>query len=82
MKNRSISPTLLSIKPIKAKPLLRRERISAHTGRRTFISILIENGTPVSQVMGMTGHTKESTLQIYVDKFSPKRRESISFLEF
>lgn len=58
--------------------MLRRERISAHCGRRTFISILIEEGTPISRVMGFTGHKKESTLKVYVDKFSPHACEAIS----
>lgn len=61
---------------------LKRDCISAHTGRRTFISILVENGVPISRVMGMTGHTKEATLRIYIDKFSPDLRKSIEPLSF
>lgn len=61
---------------------LMRECISAHTGRRTFISILVENGIPISRVMGMTGHTKEATLRVYIDKFSPDLRKSIEPLNF
>lgn len=62
--------------------ILRREKISAHTGRRTFISILVESGVNLSKIMAMTGHTKESTLKIYVDRFSPDLKESIIPLEF
>lgn len=62
--------------------MMRREKISAHTGRRTFISILVEMGTSIPRIMAMTGHTKKSTLKIYVDKFSPHLREAISPLEF
>ena len=61
---------------------LMRECISAHTGRRTFISILVENGVPISRVMAMTGHTKEATLRVYIDKFSPDLRKSIEPLNF
>lgn len=61
---------------------LKRECISAHTGRRTFISILVENGISISRVMGMTGHTKETTLRVYIDKFSPDLRKSIEPLNF
>ena len=61
---------------------LKRDCISAHTGRRTFISILVENGVPISRVMDMTGHTKETTLRIYIDKFSPDLRKSIEPLNF
>ena len=64
------------------KVMMRREKISAHTGRRTFISILVEMGTSIPRIMAMTGHTKESTLKIYVDKFSPHLREAIAPLEF
>jgi site-specific recombinase XerD len=60
----------------------RRDKMSAHTGRRTFISILIESGVSVNRVMAMTGHTNESTLKIYVDKFSPDLHESIEPLSF
>lgn len=56
----------------------RREKISAHTGRRTFISILVEDGRPLQMIMAMTGHTQIKTLQIYIDKFSPENRRFIS----
>ncbi|HCO67163.1 MAG TPA: hypothetical protein DIT04_05325 [Dysgonomonas sp.] len=54
---------------------MRREKISAHTGRRTFISILVEQGVPLQMIMSMTGHTQVKTLQIYIDKFSPEKRK-------
>jgi len=69
-------------KKLEKKIVLRRERISAHTARRTFISILIESGISVNRVMAMTGHTNEHTLKIYVDKFSPDLHESIEPLSF
>ncbi len=65
--------------PIK---MLRREKITAHTARRTFISIMIENGVQPIHVMHMVGHTKMSTLQIYIDRFSPKAEDEIKVLEF
>ena len=65
--------------PIK---MLRREKIAAHTCRRTFISIMIENGVQPIHVMHMVGHTKLSTLQIYIDRFSPKAENEIKILEF
>jgi len=60
----------------------RREKITAHTARRTFISMMIENGVQPIHVMHMVGHTKMSTLQIYIDRFSPKAENEISVLEF
>ncbi|MFR9164916.1 MAG: tyrosine-type recombinase/integrase [Dysgonomonas sp.] len=58
----------------------RREKISAHTGRRTFISILVESGMPLQMIMSMTGHTQIKTLQIYIDKFSPEKRKYMEIL--
>lgn len=60
----------------------RREVISAHTGRRTFISILVEQGMPLQMIMSMTGHTQVKTLQIYIDKFSPEKRKYMDALDF
>ena len=60
----------------------RREKITAHTARRTFISMMIENGVQPIHVMHMVGHTKLSTLQIYIDKFSPTAENAIKVLEF
>lgn len=65
--------------PIKT---LRREKITAHTARRTFISMMIESGVQPIHVMHMVGHTKLSTLQIYIDKFSPTAENAIKVLEF
>ena len=72
---------VLNKKPQPIK-LPRREKISAHSARRTFISILIEEGVQPINVMQMVGHTKLSTLQIYIDKFSPKAGQAIKVLEF
>ena len=69
-------------KAVKSLIMLRRDRMSAHTGRRTFISILVEEGVALSRIMAMTGHTKETTLKIYVDKFSPNLKDSILPLNF
>ena len=60
----------------------RREKITAHTARRTFISMMIESGVQPIHVMHMVGHTKLSTLQIYIDKFSPTAEDAIKVLEF
>ncbi len=64
------------------KKLFRREKISAHTARRTFISCLIAKGVPPYQVMSMSGHKKFSTMEIYVMKFSPEMQGATQKLEF
>ena len=72
---------VLNQKPQPIK-MLRREKITAHTARRTFISMMIENGVQPIHVMNMVGHTKMSTLQIYIDRFSPKAENAFNVLEF
>lgn len=64
------------------KKMFRREKISAHTARRTFISCLIAKGVPPYQVMSMSGHKKFSTMEIYVMKFSPEMQRASQSLEF
>ena len=59
----------------------RREKISAHTARRTFISSLIAKGVSAYQVMHMSGHTKLSTMDIYVEKFAPEVQEATKKIE-
>lgn len=55
----------------------KRELISCHTGRRTFISRLIEDGADVYDVMSCTGHKKYETLKFYVDKFGIERKQRL-----
>lgn len=47
------------------------KKVSSHTGRRTMITKLLEEGTPIRDVSSLAGHTSIETTQIY-DK---KRRE-------
>ena len=61
--------------------IMRREKISAHTARRTFISSLIAKGVSAYQVMNMSGHTKLSTMDIYVEKFAPEVKEATEKIE-
>lgn len=49
------------------KPMKKFELISFHTGRRTFISRLLnEFNVPPSKIMKMTGHTQIATLTKYI----------------
>ena len=54
---------------------LKREFISCHTGRRTYISLLAENGFSAYEIMSATGHTQVNTVMRYIDLFGTKRRE-------
>ena len=51
----------------------KRELISCHAGRRTFISRMFENGADIYDVMSCTGHKKIETLNYYIDKFGKDR---------
>ncbi len=62
--------------------IMRREKISAHSARRTFISCLIGKGVSPYQVMNMSGHTRLSTMDIYVEKFSPEVQKATKIIEF
>lgn len=52
--------------------------ISAHTGRRTFITRCIQKGVPISEVMIMSSHKKIDTLMKYLDK---RPNEKINFVD-
>ena len=42
-------------------------RVTFHTSRHTFASLLLEEGMPVTTVQRMLGHTKVQTTQIYAE---------------
>ena len=52
----------------------KRELLSCHAGRRTYISIMVELGLGLYEIMSTTGHKKVDTLKFYIDKFGPDRR--------
>jgi len=60
---------------------LKRELISCHTGRRTYISILAENGFSAYEIMSATGHTRVETVMFYIDLFGKKRKEKYEALD-
>lgn len=45
---------------------MKREFISTHTSRRSFITMAIEQNIPVNMIQSCTGHTNLRTLSIYV----------------
>lgn len=76
-----ISSNRFVLNRVEEKKIMRREKISAHTARRTFISSLINKGISPYQVMNMSGHTKLSTMDIYVEKFAPNVKEATKEIE-
>ena len=69
-------------KKITQQRKMRRECITCHTARRTFISIAVEQGVPLADIMSMTGHKKTTTLQIYIDQFGKDRHKTVPYLNF
>lgn len=53
----------------------RRDLITSHAGRRTYISMMVECGLGVYELMSTTGHKKIDTLKFYIDLFGESRKE-------
>ena len=58
----------------------KREFITCHTGRRSYISIMLEHGMDVYDLISTTGHTNIEILNTYIDKFGKKRTEKFKKL--
>jgi len=54
------------------KESLKRDLISSHTCRRTFITLGLSNNVPINTLMLATGHKQISTLQKYMKKIPDK----------
>lgn len=52
----------------------KRDLIGCHTGRRTYISMLVELGMDIYDIMSATGHTTIQMVQKYIDLFGKSRR--------
>lgn len=63
------------------KTCLKRELITCHTGRRTYISILAENGLSAYEIMSATGHTRVETVMFYIDLFGKERQNKFMALD-
>jgi len=56
----------------------KRDFITVHKSRSTFITLLINQNTPLSEIMPMTGHKLVSTLNTYTDKkLNPEATDKI-----
>jgi integrase len=56
----------------KVKKLLKREMITSHTARRTYITLSISNKVPLNTIKLATGHTQLSTLSGYANNIRNK----------
>lgn len=50
-------------------------QISSHTGRRSFIAHCIMTGHSIPEIMAMTGHSRITSLQCYIDQFQVQQNE-------
>ena len=63
---------------LKTRP--RYKYVSSHTGRRTFISILLDKGVPLATVSKLAGHAEVSqTLRYYCSDEIKLNDEAMSF---
>lgn len=53
----------------------KRDLITCHAGRRTYISIMVEYGLGLYELMSTTGHKKVDTLKFYIDRFGKSRKD-------
>lgn len=53
----------------------KRDLLTCHAGRRSYISIMVEHGMDLYELMSTTGHKKIDTLKFYIDRFGPNRRK-------
>lgn len=52
--------------------------ISSKVGRKTFISLLLLNNTPILSIMAATGHSEIATIQAYAAKLLPPGKENMT----
>lgn len=61
------------------KPLLKREMITSHTARRTYITLSISNKVPLNTIKLATGHTQLSTLSGYAN--DERNKEAVQAID-
>lgn len=54
-----------------------RDKFSAHRARNTFISLHIENHTPLNILLGYLGWTRSSTLDVYLKRFGKNDTDNV-----
>lgn len=62
-----------SLKENKDFETVKRDLISSHTGRRTFITLCVSENVPLNSIMLASGHTKLATVKKYM-KLQPNKK--------
>jgi integrase len=60
----------IEVKGKDGQPLVKYEKISSHTARRSFVSNKVRDGYPTAAIMQQSGHSSEKMLMLY-SKLSP-----------
>lgn len=84
--NLLVSDRLLPLKPIHVrkiihkyvKPLGMSKRITPHTFRHTYASLLLEEGVDIKYIQEFLGHSSIKTTQIYLHTSSGRKREILA----
>lgn len=56
----------------------KHELISAHTGRKTFVTLSLSKGIPAEVVMKITGHSDYKSFKRYVEVDEDRKRNAMS----
>jgi len=64
--DRTVTVKTLKGRNVTAKICPLYEVISSHTGRRTFITLCLEKGMPIQDVMKMSGHSDYKSMKPYI----------------
>lgn len=69
---KEISYTFVEGAEVKEKKVPKYSVLTSHCiGRKTFINICIQSNIPITNILGMTGHTKIDTIiKSYADKWA------------
>jgi integrase len=59
---------------VKEEVIPKYKLMGIHTGRKTFVTLMLANGVPAQEVMGLSGHSTYNSFKRYVD-FADKQRE-------
>lgn len=54
------------------------QRLSIHVGRKTFVTISLEKGMPIHEVMAFTTHSTYKVIKRYIDVTGKRKRETMA----
>lgn len=84
--NLLLTDSLLPMKPVHVREILRKyvmasgieKRVTPHTFRHTFASLLLEEGVDIKYIQEFLGHSSIKTTQIYLHTSSGRKREILA----